>query len=90
MSDRMYVSNEIRGIHSIKEDQHQTIYLSYEPKNEHAKPVYEKLGFREVESLNIGDEQVSRFTFYKEQADEGNIAMSACSCNFLASSIGSS
>ncbi|MBS4223757.1 GNAT family N-acetyltransferase [Lederbergia citrea] len=51
----------IDDIRDIKEDRHQTIKLSYEPTNEHAKRVYEKIGFQEVDGLLIGDEQVSRF-----------------------------
>ncbi|MEH7343151.1 GNAT family N-acetyltransferase [Bacillus sp. JJ1532] len=53
----------IDDIRNIKEDRHQTITLSYEPTNEHAKLVYEKVGFQEIVGLMIGDEQVSRFTF---------------------------
>ncbi|MDN4494104.1 GNAT family N-acetyltransferase [Ureibacillus aquaedulcis] len=57
------VSLIIDDIRRIKEDRHQTITLSYEPTNEHAKRIYEKAGFQEVEGLIISDEQVSRFTF---------------------------
>jgi diamine N-acetyltransferase len=53
----------IDDIRNRKEDRHQTITLSYEPTNEHAKRVYEKVGFQEIDGLIIGDEQVSRFTF---------------------------
>lgn len=53
----------IDDIRNMKEDRHQTISLSYEPTNEHAKRVYEKVGFQEIDGLMIGDEQVSRFTF---------------------------
>ncbi|MEH7123418.1 GNAT family N-acetyltransferase [Bacillus sp. JJ1773] len=53
----------IDDIRNMKEDRHQTITLSYEPTNEHAKRVYEKVGFQEIDGLMIGDEQVSRFTF---------------------------
>jgi diamine N-acetyltransferase len=53
----------IYDIKSIKEEHHKTITLSYEPDNEHAKRVYEKAGFREIDGLIISDEQVSRFTF---------------------------
>ena len=53
----------IEDIKAIKEDRHKTITLSYEPTNEHAKRVYEKMGFKEVEGLVIGGEQVSRFTY---------------------------
>ena len=53
----------IEDIRNMKEDRHQTITLSYEPTNEHAKLIYEKMGFQEVKGLIIGDEQVSRFTF---------------------------
>ncbi|MBS4174422.1 GNAT family N-acetyltransferase [Bacillus sp. FJAT-49736] len=53
----------IDDIRKMKEERHQTITLSYEPSNEHAKRVYEKVGFQEIEGLIIGDEQVSRFTF---------------------------
>ena len=42
---------------------HQTITLSYEPDNKHAKRVYEKMGFLEIEGIMIEGEQVSRFTF---------------------------
>ena len=53
----------IEDIRTLKEDRHQTITLSYEPTNEHAKRVYEKMGFREIEGLLIGGEQVSLFTY---------------------------
>lgn len=53
----------IDDIKMIKEDRHKTITLSYEPTNEHAKRVYEKVGFKEINGLMISDEQVSRFTF---------------------------
>ena len=53
----------IDDIRNLKEDRHQTITLSYEPTNDHAKRVYEKVGFREIDGLIIGGEQVSRFTF---------------------------
>ena len=53
----------IEDIIAIKEDCHKTITLSYEPTNEHAKRVYKKMGFKEVEGLVIGGEQVSRFTY---------------------------
>ncbi|WP_413310278.1 GNAT family N-acetyltransferase [Bacillus sp. 1P10SD] len=53
----------IDDIRKIKEERHQTITLSYVPTNEHAKRVYEKAGFQEIDGLIIGDEQVSRFLF---------------------------
>lgn len=53
----------IDDISNIKEDRHQTITLSYTPTNEHAKHVYEKIGFQEIDGLIIGKEQVARFTF---------------------------
>ena len=53
----------IDDIRNIKEDRHQTITLSYVPTNEHAKRVYEKAGFQEIDGLIIHDEQVSRFSF---------------------------
>jgi diamine N-acetyltransferase len=53
----------IDDIRNMKEDRHQTITLSYEPTNEHAKRIYEKIGFQEVDGLMIGEEQVSHFTF---------------------------
>ncbi|TCJ03034.1 GNAT family N-acetyltransferase [Cytobacillus praedii] len=53
----------IDDIKMIKEDRHKTITLSYEPTNEHAKRVYEKVGFKEIDGLMISDEQVSLFTF---------------------------
>jgi len=53
----------IDDIKAIKEERHQTITLSYEPTNVHAKRIYEKMGFKEVEGLIIGGEQVSRYTF---------------------------
>lgn len=54
------VINEIK---TIKEERHQTITLSYEPANEHAKRIYEKMGFQEVEGFVIDGEQVARYTF---------------------------
>jgi diamine N-acetyltransferase len=53
----------IEDIRAMKENHHQTITLSYVPTNEHAKRVYEKAGFQEIDGLIIGDEQVSRFSF---------------------------
>ena len=53
----------IEDIRNMKEDHHQTITLSYEPTNEHAKRIYDKFGFQEVEGFLIGGEQVSRYTF---------------------------
>jgi diamine N-acetyltransferase len=53
----------IDDIKNIKEDHHKTITLSYEPENEHARYVYKKMGFQEIEGLIISDEQVARFTF---------------------------
>lgn len=53
----------IEDIKKIKEDHHQTITLSYEPENEHAKKLYDKLGFKEIEGLFSDGEQVSRFQF---------------------------
>lgn len=53
----------IDDIRTIKEVHHQTITLSYEPSNEHAKRVYEKMGFQEIDGLIIQGEQVSRYTF---------------------------
>jgi diamine N-acetyltransferase len=53
----------IEDIRNIKDERHLTITLSYEPTNEHAKRVYEKMGFQEIEGLIIGDEQVARFTY---------------------------
>lgn len=50
-------------IRAIKEERHQTITLSYEPENEHAKRIYEKMGFKEVEGFVISGEQVARYTF---------------------------
>lgn len=53
----------IDDIRAIKEERHQTITLSYEPENEHAKRIYKKLGFNEVEGLIISGEQVARYSF---------------------------
>lgn len=53
----------IDDIKTIKEDRHQTITLSYEPANEHARRIYEKMGFEKVEGFIISDEQVARYTF---------------------------
>ncbi|WP_339252737.1 GNAT family N-acetyltransferase [Sporosarcina sp. FSL W8-0480] len=53
----------IDDIKEIKEDRHQTISLSYEPENEHAKRIYENMGFHEVDGFVIDGEQVSRYTF---------------------------
>jgi diamine N-acetyltransferase len=54
----------IDDIKNIKEDHHKTITLSYEPANEHARYVYNKMGFQEIEGLIISDEQVARYVFY--------------------------
>ena len=48
----------IEDIRNIKEDRHQTITLSYEPTNEHAKRVYEKKGFQEIDGLIMGTASV--------------------------------
>ena len=53
----------IEDIQTKKEPQHHTITLSYEPHNEHAKRIYEKMGFREVEGFLIEGEQVARYTY---------------------------
>ena len=53
----------IDDIQERKEDRHQTITLSYEPANEHAKRIYEKMGFHEVDGFIIDGEQVARYTF---------------------------
>jgi len=53
----------IEDIKAMKEERHQTITLSYEPENEHAKRIYEKMGFKEVEGFVISGEQVARYTF---------------------------
>lgn len=53
----------LEDIRAQKEDHHKTVTLSYEPTNEHARQVYQKAGFKEVEGLLIGDEQVARYTF---------------------------
>ncbi|MDO6451427.1 GNAT family N-acetyltransferase [Oceanobacillus profundus] len=53
----------IDDIKTMKEEHHQTITLSYEPVNQHAKYVYEKLGFQDVEGIINEGEQVMRFTF---------------------------
>lgn len=57
------ISLVIEDIKKIKEARHKSITLSYEPTNVHAKRVYEKMGFNEVEGLIINGEQVSRYTF---------------------------
>ena len=53
----------IEDIRNMKEDHHQTITLSYEPENEHAKRIYEKMGFQEVEGFMVYGEQVARFAY---------------------------
>lgn len=53
----------MEDIKNRKEDRHTSITLSYEPLNEKAKHIYEKLGFQEVEGLVINDEQVARYVF---------------------------
>lgn len=53
----------IDDIRSRKERMHETISLSYEPENQVAKQLYEKMGFKEVDGLVIDGEQVARFTF---------------------------
>jgi diamine N-acetyltransferase len=54
----------IDDIKRMKEDHHLTVTLSYEPANEHAKRIYEKMGFQEVEGFMVDGEQVARYTFY--------------------------
>lgn len=53
----------IEDIQTMKEPHHQTISLSYEPDNEHAKRLYEKMGFQEIDGLVIEGEQVARYTY---------------------------
>lgn len=53
----------IDDIRERKEDRHQTISLSYEPANEHAKRIYENMGFHEVDGFVIDGEQVARYSF---------------------------
>lgn len=53
----------IEDIQTMKESHHQTITLSYEPDNEHAKRLYEKMGFQEIDGLVIEGEQVARYTY---------------------------
>lgn len=53
----------IEEIRTMKEPHHQTISLSYEPKNEHAKRIYGKMGFREIDGFLIDGEQVARYTY---------------------------
>lgn len=53
----------IEDIRAMKEPHNQTISLSYEPDNEHAKRIYEKMGFREIDGFVIEGEQVARYTF---------------------------
>ncbi len=53
----------IEDIKVIKGSSQRTITLSYEPTNKHAKHIYEKMGFQEIDGLIVGGEQVARFTF---------------------------
>lgn len=53
----------IDDIRAMKGEHHQTITLSYEPENEYAKRIYEKMGFKEIEGFVIEGEQVARYTF---------------------------
>lgn len=53
----------IEDIRAMKEPHNQTISLSYEPDNEHAKRIYEKMGFQEIDGFVIEGEQVARYTF---------------------------
>ncbi|MFS0876587.1 GNAT family N-acetyltransferase [Solibacillus isronensis] len=53
----------IEDIRAMKEPHHQTITLSYEPDNEHAKRIYEKMGFQEIDGLVIEGEQVARYSY---------------------------
>ena len=53
----------IEDIRAMKEPHNQTISLSYEPDNGHAKRIYEKMGFQEIDGLVIEGEQVARYTF---------------------------
>lgn len=53
----------LEEIRRIKEGHHHTVTISYEPMNKHAKHIYTKAGFQEMDGLMIEDEQVSRFRF---------------------------
>lgn len=53
----------LEDIRSLKQEHHKTVSLSYEPENEHARLVYQKAGFQEMEGLFIENEQVARYTF---------------------------
>lgn len=53
----------IEDIRAMKGPYNQTISLSYEPDNEHAKRIYEKMGFREIDGFVIEGEQVARYTY---------------------------
>lgn len=53
----------IEDIRAMKGPHNQTISLSYEPDNEHAKRIYEKMGFREIDGFVIEGEQVARYTY---------------------------
>jgi len=53
----------IEDIRTMKEPHHQTITLSYEPDNAHAKRIYEKMGFQEIDGLVVEGEQVARYTY---------------------------
>ena len=53
----------IEDIKQLKQPHHQSITISYEPENAHAKYIYEKAGFVEIEGLVIEEEQVARYTF---------------------------
>lgn len=56
----------IEDIRKLKEPHHITITLSYEPSNVHAKRIYEKMGFQEIEGLILEGEQVARYVYEGE------------------------
>lgn len=52
----------IEDVKEMKEPHHTTLTLSYEPENQHARYLYQKAGFKEVEGLFSDGEQIARLT----------------------------
>lgn len=53
----------IDDVNNMKDVHHTSLTLSYEPENQHAKYLYKKAGFEEVDGLFSDGEQVARLSF---------------------------
>lgn len=52
----------IEDVRRIKEPSHKTLTLSYEPENVHARDIYKRLGFEEIDGMIIEGEQIARLS----------------------------